>query len=294
MIEEQSEQGGVPIIAVLLGLLIGASSGLYYAWFVNPVSLTNITPRQLDQENLEQYVLLISEAYLADEDLERAERRLRTVDNESPEEIVAQLADEGFSRGDDPNNVRALTILAEALGQSPRAAEVFSGIVAPTSMPRGTPTATFRPAGQTTVTPTRTPRPTQPTIESTEPFIESELEFISREVRCNEDENVGLLEIIVLDSNGSGLPGLPIQVAWEDRSEIFYTGFKPELGAGFADFQMEANLIYSVEILNLTEPVGGIDSSECTTDTNLLSIPNYRLIFAPDSAVIEPSNADEE
>lgn len=289
-----SPRKGIPFFAVLLGLLFGAAGGLYYAWFVNPVSVTDISPNQLDEENLSGYVLLISEAYLIDQDVDRARARLRTVEATDASGLVAQLADDAFLSADDPQEVRALTILAEALGEAPEAAEVFSGTVVPTSVPLGTPTATFRPAGQETLTPTRTPRPTLAPITPTEPFIQSDLELVSREVSCNEDEDVGLIEVIVLDSNGEGLPGLPIRVSWEERDDVFYTGFKPEAGLGFADFEMEPELEYSVEIVSLTDAVSGINSTECTTDSDLLSIPSYQLIFAPDITVIETPEAEDE
>lgn len=283
----------IPFVAILIGLLLGAGGGLYYAWFLNPVDITNITPRQLNDTDQRRYVLLVSEAYIADDDLSRARQRLEAMDVADPNALVASLADEAFFRGDDPDEVRAFTLLAEALGENPASAEVFSGTVAPTSESIGTPTATFLPADiEAEASPSPTLQPTQPILTPTRPFIQTELELVSQQVRCDEG-NVGVIEIIVLDDFGRGLPGLPVRVSWNDRQDVFYTGFKPEFGLGYADFQMQPDLEYSIEIVELTDEVVGIDSFECTADSGLLSIPSYELVFASDVSIIETPEAED-
>jgi len=294
MSEEPKQR--VPLFAIFLGILIGVAGGIYYAWFLNPVSLTNIAPRQLDEESQSAYILLISEAYLQDTNLNRARNRLRTIDNQDPGQVVAEQADLAFARGDDPEAIRALATLAEALGATTSAAEVFSGTVAPTSAVDMTPTATFLPGNLPTDTPRSpsTPVPVEPQVQPTRPLFEADLELVGREVICSDDAPAGLMQVIVLDGLGQGVPGVPVQVAWENGQDVFYTGFKLEGGAGYADYQMSAELAYTVTLIGLAEPVVGINSNECETESQLLSIPTYRLIFAPDASVIETPEEPED
>jgi len=294
MSEEPKQR--IPFFAIVLGILLGLAGGIYYAWFLNPVNVTNTAPGQLNEESQTAYILLISESYLQDTNLSRARDRLRTIDNRDPGEIVAEQADLAFARGDDSENIRALTTLAEALGGETSAADVFSGTVAPTSAVNLTPTATFLPGNAPTETPRppTTPVPVEPQVQPTRLPFEADLELVGREVICSDDAPAGLVQVIVLDELGQGVPGVPVQVTWESGQDVFYTGFKLEGGSGYADYQMSPELAYNVTLIGLTEPVTGINSTECQTESELLSIPGYRLIFAPDASVIETPEAEED
>ena len=53
-------------------------------------------------------------------------------------------------------------------------------------------------------------------------------------------------------------------VTWQDGEERFYTGLKPEKGAGYADFTPKAGLIYTLRLGEAGEPAGGINAVQCT------------------------------
>ncbi len=276
-----------PWIALLIGLVIGIAGGLYYGWYLNPVDWVNIGPDKLNAGDQQEYILLVAEAYQQDQEIARASARLAALDTRDIAELVSLQADEALLRGDDPNEIRALTTLAEALGASPMAAEIFSGTSVPATLgEEGTATPTFEgiasptsPTGGTTATPT----PPQETLTPTPQIIsETDLNLVERETVCDTGEDSGRIEILVLNRDEIGIPAVEIRVGWGDgEADTFFTGLNPAVSPGYADFDMIADRVYSVTLVGLSEPVVGLDSGNCTTDSGEESIPSYRLTFAP-------------
>ncbi len=273
-----------PWALLLIGLILGGGGGVWYAWFLNPVNLVDVDPGQLNATDQRAYVLLVSEAYLQDQDLERARSRLQPLRARDVATLVSEQADLALLNGDAASEVRALATLAEALGGNPLAAEVFSGTSQPTSMPEPI-TATF--AGIPTVTstpeqPTETPTLLIPTATATPDFlVETQLELVALEQVCEDDYPSGRIEVYVDDALERGMPGLAVQVDWVGNQDTFFTGLKPEKSAGYGDFQMESNQIYTVTLVGLAEPVVGIDSAPCFTDSGVSQLPTYQLVYAP-------------
>lgn len=277
-----------PWLALIAGLLVGLVGGLLYAWFVDPVSYEDTSPSLLNDADRAEYVTLIAEAYLFDEDLARAQRRLAYLGEEDLGVLAAQQADSALLRGADPYRVRALTALAEALGGVPRAAEVFSSTPISTAPPTEavTPTtasASPTPDEQPTVTPTLAePSPTP------ELFPETELTLSQREIVCEDDVPGGHIEVMALDANGAGVPGVAIEVTWDGGEEVFYTGLKPGVSPGYADFAMAPDRLYTLTLPGRAEPVSGITSAPCSTPSGRTTVPGYRLTFTPAGAAPTP------
>lgn len=277
-----------PWLALLIGLIVGAAGGWAYAWFLNPVILINITPQQLVPEDQRQYIVLVSEAYLQDHDLDRARTRLDYLGIRGDvAQVVSDLADRSMQSGADLRETRALATLAEALGANPRAAEIFSGTGQPTSVLE-TPTVTATFQGVPTITPTPanpTPSPTHvvPTVTNTPDFvIETQMQLIDQQYICQTDYPAGEIEIWVRDALGRGIPGLQIQVEWEGHEETLFTGLMPDIDPGYADYQIEEpDTRYTVTLVGLAEPVLGIESTPCP---GLNQLPTFRLVFAPEPA----------
>jgi hypothetical protein len=272
---------------LVLGMLIGAGGGLAYAWLINPVNLVDVAPYQLVEADQEAYIVLISEAYMQDGDLNIARARLEALEISDPAETISQVADAAFLDGHDPREVRSLATLAEALGGHPQALGVFSGTLQPTSQPDfGSPTPTFE--AMPSLTPTldqgsATATLNIPTSTPTPDFVqETDFDLISSKPLCDDDHTDGLIQIFVIDAQDEGIPGLMVKVEWEGQVDIFYTGLKPDISPGYADFTMEPSKLYTVTLVGLAEPVVGIiDSSPCTTDSGARITPTYELIFAP-------------
>lgn len=273
-----------PWIALLVGLALGLAGGLIYAWYLNPVDFVNISPGMLDGDDQREYILLIAEAYLQDEDIDRARARLAAAGVRDAGERVAILADAALLRGAEPREVRALATLAEALGAQLMAAEVFSGTVAATdAVTPGTPTATFE--GMPSPTPSQpavSPVPLLGTLSPTpDLFPQTELSLSEREVICEDDYPEGRIEVTVLDDAGRGIPAVEVLVEWEGGRDRFFTGLKLEVSPGYADFEMEGDRVYTLTLVGRGEPVLGIDSAGCLTPAGRTAIPTYRLTFIP-------------
>ncbi len=270
--------------ALALGLALGLGGGLAYAWFINPVSYTSISPRQLKSAGQQEYILLVGHAYLQDFNLPRARQRLDQLGKgEAIGGIVAGLADDAFQQGGRPDDIRALAVLAEALGQHPRAAEVFSGTVQPTGIPPASPTPTLENPPSVTPSPD-TPTPSEESTDTPTPVqipANATLKLVVLKPICSDNYAAGRLEVYVLDASGGGIPAVKVQVQWDGGSDTFFTGLKPEISPGYADFQMDKNKTYTVTLPGLSEPVKGVSSADCQTESGKVSTPTIQLVFQP-------------
>jgi len=272
-----------PWLPLLVGILLGIAGGLYYAWVVNPVNFVDIAPNRLNDDDKAVYILLVGEAYLSDGNLARARARLDLLGERDIAKVVSIQADSAFLRGAGPQEVRALVALAEALGVPPLAADIFSGTVAVLPTRTGPPTPTF----EAMASPTPAPSPVLPSTPAAAPptptavLVASQYDLISLNASCPDQGPRGLIEIYVGDGFGNGIPAIEVLVEWEEGRDVFFTGLKPQINPGYADFQMEPDRRYSVTLFGLSEPVLGIESTTCQTDTGQFVLPSYQLIFAP-------------
>ncbi|MBN1310403.1 MAG: hypothetical protein JXB30_03215 [Anaerolineae bacterium] len=278
------EQHGFPWILLLVGLVIGLVGGVYYAWYLNPVSLTNVSPQQLTAEDQQAYVVLISEAYLHDADLERARARLGATGARDVTALVVSLSNSAYLGGEE-RAAYPLTILGEALGGDPLGVGVFTGTLVPTSVAM-IPSATFEGIPSPTPSPfvpTATPIVIRPTVTPTQVVIppDTRLMLVALETLCEDDHPPGLIEIYVNGMDGNGIPAIEITVEWEEQVATFFTGLKPDVDPGYADFEMEPNQTYTVTLVGWAEPVFGLDSYACETPSGTAQAPTYQLIFAP-------------
>lgn len=89
-----------------------------------------------------------------------------------------------------------------------------------------------------------------------------------------------MIEVRVQDFEGTGLPGQPVRVRWTDGESTFYTGLKPERGPSYADFEMEAELSYTVEMPGLSDPsTTPLVADSCFTEFGDQSVTSYRVVF---------------
>ena len=82
---------------ILITLVAGIGIGLAYGWFVDPVEFFDLTPDTLRADYKADYVLMVAEAYRAEQDPGLAARRLAILGSRSPSAIATEgLA---FARG---------------------------------------------------------------------------------------------------------------------------------------------------------------------------------------------------
>jgi len=253
---------------LLTGLAIGVVLGLFYAWVINPVEFVDTTPETLLPEFKDQYRSLVALAFQASGDLGRAHQRLALLQDSAP---VAELGGQVLRlRSDSPDSpeAAALEILAQALQQPAAAAAQTEAATTATAPALLDPTATLSSA-EVIRTPTPlppTPKPTftqRPTLTS-QANLGAPFELQDRQLVCDEDKSPGLLQVEVLDAGGKPLSGVRITVTWDGGEESFFTGLKPGISAGYADFQMENGQTYAVQAGSGGKPAEDVRAESCS------------------------------
>jgi hypothetical protein len=189
--------------------------------------------------------------------------------------------------GDSFENVRNVAQLASDIKQGAVSfpVQITSTQSAPTPV-RATQTSlpAETPVGQTNTTVatvvetpfllvTSTPRPTQtPQPRPIKPFA-----LVGQDAVCDTSFPEGLLQVMLMDSHRRQMAGIQIVVTWNGGEDGFYTGFKPEVGDGYADFQMEAGITYSVRVANSGTTVPNVSIPTCT-DSNGQTYPGGLLL----------------
>ena len=110
-----------------------------------------------------------------------------------------------------------------------------------------TPTPTPTDAPTVTITPTLIPSPTR----TATPGLNSPFGVSESAVSCDDITNGGLLKLYIRDRLGAGISGVEISVTWAGGQDTLFTGFKPEIDPGYADFQMELGEVYRIELVSL-------------------------------------------
>ncbi len=232
-----------------LALLLGLAFGLWIAWGPVPRARVDTSPAALRADYKDEYRLLIASAYAATGDLNRARVRLALLDDPDPAAALLEQSRWALAAGASPKTVFLLSTLAEAVRQSASA---------PTQA--GTAESSLPPPG-----PTAAP---------------SSFRLVVQQVVCRANLPAGLAQIEVRDAAKQPMPGVAVVVASEAGQQRLYTGLKPELGAGYADFVMSAGVVYSVQIPPSSEAVEGLSLPLCTDEqTGGAYWGGYLLIF---------------
>ena len=116
----------------------------------------------------------------------------------------------------------------------------------PTATSTSTPTATATATPTTAPSPTLTPLPT----DTATPRPNVAYGLAESNIACD-SANGGLLKIYIRDRLGVGVPGVEISLSWLGGRDNLFTGFKPEIDPGYADFQMDPGETYQIELVNL-------------------------------------------
>ena len=236
-------------LPMLFGLALGLAAGLYYSWRVDPVAYIDTDPSSLRADYKAEYLSLVASAYAATGDLERARLRLAWLALPEPAETLSRMAQSRLAASGLETEARALAALAAALGERPLP-------VLKTPAPGETPATP-------TASPTVAPTPTRAASPTPSPTPGSAFELVDREAICDPALGESLLQIEVLDAAGEGVPGIQVLVIWDEGQDRFYTGLKPELGLGYADFSMQPGTVYSLQLSQATIPITGLAAEDC-------------------------------
>ena len=61
------------------------------------------------------------------------------------------------------------------------------------------------------------------------------------------------------------MPGVEILITWEGGAGDFFTGLKPELGNGYADYLMTPDITYTVQLRLGSDIASGLTTPTCQT-----------------------------
>ena len=261
---------------LLAGIILGLGLGLLISWVIAPVELTDAPPSLLRTDFKDGYRALIASAYASTGDLERAEERLVILNDPDIITALESQAERSLTNGKSPESLEALIVLAAALkGESSTVQVTNTPIPFHTETPSlptqtgtpPTPTTTSTPEAATaTLTPipinTRTPRAT--TVASLTPGAPYIL--ATQDEICSTNISEGLLMVYVSDSSKKAVAGAEIIIEWDGKEEHFFTGLKPELGNGYADFAMDENKSYSLRLEAGSVAISGLGAPPCQDD----------------------------
>ncbi|MEN9564781.1 MAG: hypothetical protein RIR73_3025 [Chloroflexota bacterium] len=281
---------------ITFALLAGFGLGLAYAWLLSPVTYVDATPALLREDFKDQYRIIISASYAANQDLARAQARLSLLGDTDPIDALSAQAQRMLASGESFENTRPLAQLATDLQRGfvsePFTPTPFPTFSTPDVQPTHTPSVVETQVDtneEITVTPlptlvfeqtplvplfqeTITPRPTfTPTAGPGEPFV-----LTSQEPLCDSGSSK-LMQFILTDSKRRQIAGVEIIVTWNQGEDRFFTGFKPELGNGYADFVMEANTAYNIRIVTGGAFIPDISAPTCN-DPNGVEYPGGILL----------------
>jgi hypothetical protein len=276
----------------LLALMVGVGIGLLYAWVVSPIRYVDTTPNTLRADFKDSFRAAIAASYSATHNLERAKARLALLGDPNPAEALTAQAQRMLASGESFDTVQEVAALASDLGsgtasvsRSATAAPVTNlPTTAPTMTPSLSATATIDletlPAPTETATPTLvfdtpTARPSRTSI----PTASAPFELLSQDPVCNPNLTDGLMQVSVLDNHRHQMPGVEITISWSGGEESFFTGLKPEIADGYADYVMQPGVIYAVRVARSGTPISGLSAPSCPDSTGQTYVGGLKLVF---------------
>lgn len=279
------------IAGILIGLVLGVSAGLFYAWNLAPAQEVDTEPWQLDANGRANYTAAIALAYAEDGDLGRAVERLVSLHFpgdpiQGVADVACQLASTGYGNSTSGlQTLRSMIRLYRLQGRSgcaddliPMDENTTSGVV---NLTLPTPTITLTPPPSKTPTPeVRRPTPTPLLLIVPTQIPQNDFTLVSVTTSCTTDQS-GLIVVEVYDTNGAtGLPGMEVRVRWSGGESRFFTGLKPEKGPAYADFQMDSGIDYIVDMPGRADPIQQpLSAVPCTTPNGDRSVISYRVLF---------------
>lgn len=255
-----------PPLYLATGLLLGLGLGYLISVILFPAQFLDGAPAQLNIHDRTVYRSIVAQAYAVSNNLERASARLALLGDQNPARELAGDAQRMLAEGKPLADAEILARLASELKKldSPNA-----GNSLPLFTPEPgqiTPTQTLAPEAETTqlaqeLTPaaTSTSRPTP----SPAPTLGAPFELKERLIICQPDQEHELIQIQVDNHAGEPVPGVQIDLTWQNGEEYFFTGLIPSVNPGFADYKMASGIEYALRVGDGGEQVRAVQIPEC-------------------------------
>lgn len=286
--------------SMLFALLAGAGLGLGYAWVLSPRPISDAEPGILRSEFKEQYRSLVAASYAATGNLPRARARLSVLGDTNPIDALNAQAQRMLASAQTFERADQIVVLASALQAE------MSG-AGPGDVPVSTAPLEFIDAGNT-FTPTPPVHPTDLSILPSETleFLATQTDFAAppaileatpgptqthtpppgepfvltgQETVCDSNLPDGLLQVLVVDRSRRQLAGVEIVISWAGGKEQFFTGLKPELGNGYADYIMTPATAYTVRLARGSDIALGMTAPLCQSPDGAAFTGSIKLTF---------------
>ena len=252
---------------ILTGLILGLIMGLLYTWVISPVQEVDTHPHLLRDDYQDIYRTLIARAYEANNNLPRAKARLALIGDEEPALALAAQAQRYLAEGGDIETAKVLANLSSAL----QSAAITAATPSPASESQTQDsqiTPTEEENGDDPALNTPTPENEEPALPSATPTESPPFILQDSTAICDPTLGEPLIQIIATNGEGEGVPGVTLVISLgPDLKETFYTGLKPEIGLGYADFSAEPGLTYTLEVPDSGLVVPDIELPTCVTES---------------------------
>ena len=254
------------------GFVLGLALGLVISWWILPVGYRDVAPASLRADFKGVYRTLIAVAYWARPDPVRARARLELLQDPAPIEALRLQAQQALAQSPWPWEPEALAQLASVLDDTAPLMAANPSPLPPQGSPTPTTPPTLSPTSPTQTPPHNTPvatasipRPGTPVPRPTATLVPTPIPLfrvVQQEAFCDPLRQA-LLHIEVYDAEGQPLAGIPLEISWPRGQERLVTGLKPELGLGYADFQMDPNTVYRLRVITGSEILTNLTPLRC-------------------------------
>jgi len=275
----------------IIALILGFGLGLAYTWVLAPVKYVDAEPMALRDNFKDHFRSAIAAAFASTGDLERARARLSLLGDPDPAQALAAQAQRMLATGDDLETVQQVAMLASALqggiaANPPFETPMNSPEPEPTEQTVASETSTSEASQPTIVvdlTSTSTPLPVltstpRPTHTPT-PTLGAPYQLVGQDTVCDVELAEGLLQIVVINATRRQVPGAEIIITWNNGEEHIFTGLKPELGHGYADFLMTPDVTYSIRMADGGTPASDITAPTCTATGDSTYLGGVQITF---------------
>ena len=286
---------------LITGAIFGLLLGLIFSLGIAPLRYTDADVAKLDKASKDRYRILVAHAYLAEQDLDRAQARLMLLGSEGFQLDLAGQANtmqgEGLSpdwmalqklyfdltgRGTDPMMLDEETEPEEA--EPPQEEEGNLNSEEPQAVAQAPTEVVADSASETeemlesTAIPKETipPKPTSTTAAA----LNKPFQLEERLIFCDPAQPQ-LLQVQVSDEEGLSLQGVPIHISWAGGSETFFTGLYGEVDDGYADFDMEEDVVYRIQVGLSDTFVDNLSPTPCVAEDGSEYYGGWWLAFQP-------------
>lgn len=257
---------------IVVGMVLGLAGGLIYTWFVSPLTYIDTYPPMLALRHRQDWARMTVWAYAIEGNWERTQVRLLNLPQPVVASVAEQVLDRAVVQGHPIEVLQSIAQLAADYGATgpgvavylePAGTLSFDAMLVASATPVATPSPTRTPLHATPTMAATAVQPRSPTRTPTPlPMLDPPFRIVSQTLTCDLAPSIAIsLEVsrtIVVRGREVqeqvGLPMREVWLIWESGADRAITGFRPDKGLGYADFDVEPGRTYNVYIDSPTGP----------------------------------------